>query len=58
VTTSQSLHHKAKWRASGIRYGRHITAEDRSETAALRRWREAASYDGHFDTDRMEPGHE
>jgi hypothetical protein len=37
---------KSVWRAVGEYEGEHIETQDRSETTALKRWREAARYRG------------
>jgi hypothetical protein len=43
-----SVHRKSKsvWVAVGDYMGDSITVQDRSEGAALKRWREAATYKG------------
>jgi hypothetical protein len=37
---------KSVWRATGTYHGEVIETKDRSEGAALKRWREAAQYRG------------
>jgi hypothetical protein len=43
-----SVHQKSKsvWIASGEYMGAYIQVQDRTEGAALKRWREAATYRG------------
>jgi hypothetical protein len=39
---------KSVWIAVGDYMGKNISAQDRSESAALTRWREAATYQGNL----------
>ena len=46
VSVYKDCAYKSVWHAVGDYEGRSIRTKDRSESAALKRWREAANYRG------------